>query len=95
MEKVFFIIGIISVIFIVLRLLFLIGLNIYEIIKNKVNKEIIYYVLMSESNVWLNTRDDFYLIPTICINKSNYLEISISWLCFRINICYRIKRDDE
>lgn len=94
MEKVFFIIGIISVVFIVLRLLFLIGLDIYEIIKNKVNKETVCYSLITYSNVWLNARNNFYLIPTICICKAYYLEISINWLCFIISIGYRIKRDD-
>ena len=94
MEKLFFIIGIISVIFIVLRLLFLIGLDIYEIINKKVNKKDVYYSLETNSNVWLYRTDEFYLIPTISINKAYYLEISICWLCSAIYLCYRIKKDD-
>lgn len=94
MEKLFFIIGIISVIFIVLHLLFLIGLYIYEIKKNKVNKEEVYYSLETNSNVWLYKTDGFYLIPTISVTKAYYLEISIYWLCSAIYLCYRIKKDD-
>lgn len=93
MEKVFFIIGIISVIFIVLRLLFLIGLDIYEIIKNKINKEPTSYSLETYNKIWLYVKNDFYLIPTICINKAYYLEISINWLWCAINICYKIEKD--
>lgn len=92
MEKLFFIIGIISVIFIVLRLLFLIGLNIYEIIQNKINKEPDHYWLETNSSVWLYRTDGFYLIPTICINKAYYLEISFNWFCFTIDICYKIEK---
>lgn len=94
MEKVFFIIGIISVIFIVLRLLFLIGLNIYEIIETKINKETVSYSLKTNSNVWLYRTYGFYLIPTICIVKAYYLEISINWLCFTIDIGYKIEKDE-
>lgn len=94
MEKVFFIIGIISVIFIVLRLLFLIGLDIYEIMKNNVTKVQNCYSLETYSNVWLYRKDEFYLIPTISINKAYYLEITIYWLCFTISIGYRIKNDE-
>lgn len=95
MEKQFFIIiGIISVIFIVLRLLFLIGLDIYEMIETKVNKNTVCYSLETNSNVWLYRTDGFYLIPSICINKAYYLEITIYWLCFTISLGYRIKKDD-
>lgn len=94
MEKAFLVIGIISVIFIVLRLLFLIGLDIYEKMSNKVNKESICYSLKSSSNVWLYRTDGFYLIPTICIVKAYYLEISINWLCFTIDIGYKIEKDE-
>lgn len=94
MEKTFFIIGIISVIFIVLRLLFLIGLDIYEMIENKVNKKTTSYSLNTYSNVWLYRKDEFYLIPSICINKAYYLEISINWLCFVIDIGYRIEKEE-
>lgn len=95
MEKVFFIIGIISAIVIVLHLLFLTGLNIYETIKNKVNKTNDYYTLDRCSNVWLYRKDEFYLIPTISINKVYYLEITAYWLCFTISIGYKIKNDNE
>lgn len=94
MEKTFFIIGIISVIFILLRLLFLIGLDIYEIIKNKIDNTDVCYSLDRNSNVWLYTKDEFYLIPTIHIAKAYYLEISITWLCVTIDIGYRIKKDE-
>lgn len=93
MEKLFFIIGIISVIFILLRLLFLIGLNIYELIENNVNKTKNCYSLETCSNVWYG-RDDFYLIPTICIIKGYYLEITIYWFHFIISLGYRIKKDE-
>lgn len=94
MEKIFFIIGIISVIFVALRLLFLIGLNIYETIENKINKNTASYSLDTNSNVCLYIADEFYLIPTICINKAYYFEISFNWLCFAIDIGYRIKKDE-
>lgn len=94
MEKLFFVIGIISAIFIVLRLLFLIGLDIYERMSNKINKESVCYSLKSSSNIWLYRNDEFYLIPTICITKAYYLEISISWLCFTIDIGYKIEKDE-
>lgn len=94
MEKTFFVIGIISVIFIVLRLLFLIGLDIYEIIMNKVNKETYSYSLITYNKIWFYVKDNFYLIPTICINKAYYLEISINWLCFLIDIGYRIEKEE-
>lgn len=94
MEKLFFIIGIISVIFIVLHLLFLIGLDIYGMIKTKVNKETVSYSLDTNSNVWLYRTDEFYLIPTISIAKAYYFEIAIYWLCFTISIGYRIKKDE-
>lgn len=95
MEKTFFIIGIISVIITTLHLLFLTGLNIYETIKNKVNKTNDYYTLDRYSNVWLYRKDEFYLIPTISINKAYYLEIAIYWLCFTISIGYKIKNDND
>lgn len=95
MEKTFFIIGIISVIFIVLRLLFLIGLDIYEMIENKVNKKkTTSYSLDTYSNVWLYRKDEFYLIPTISIVKAHYLEISIYWLCLTISFGYKVKEDE-
>lgn len=94
MEKAFFVIGIISVIFIVLRLLFLIGLEIYQVIKNKINKEDVCYSLKTHTKFWPYINDGFYLIPTICINKVYYLEISISWLCCGINFCYRIEKEE-
>lgn len=94
MEKTFFIIGIISVIFIVLRLLFLIGLDIYEMIENKVNKKTTSYSLNTYSNVWLYRKDEFYLIPTISIVKACYLEISIYWLCLTISFGYKIEKDE-
>lgn len=94
MEKTFFIIGIISVIFIVLRLLFLIGLDIYEIIMNKVNKETYSYSLTTYNKIWFYVKNNFYLIPSICINKAYYLEISINWLCFVIDIGYRIEKEE-
>lgn len=94
MEKIFFIIGIISVIIVVLHILFLIGLNIYEIIKNKIDDKNYCYSLITNSNIWLFTRNDFYLIPTICITKAYYLEISINWLYFTISIGYRINKDE-
>lgn len=93
MKKVFFIIGIISVVLVVLHILFLIGLHIYEIIKNKIDDTATCYSLEKNSNVWLYSHDNFYLIPTICIYKDSYIEISINWLCFIINIGYRIKKD--
>lgn len=93
MEKTFFVIGIISVIFIVLRLLFLIGLDIYAMIESKINKKTISYSLHINSNAWLKT-DTFYLIPTICINKAYYFEISINWLCFTIDLGYRIEKEE-
>lgn len=94
MEKTFFVIGIISVIFIVLYLLFLIGLNIYEIIKNKITKERSCYSLITYNKIWFYVKDNFYLIPSICINKAYYLEISINWLCFVIDIGYRIEKEE-
>lgn len=94
MEKTFFVIGIISVIFIVLRLLFLLGLNIYEIVENKINKEKSSYSLISYNKIWFYVKDDFYLIPTICVNKAYYFEISINWLCFTIDLGYRIEKEE-
>lgn len=94
MVKTFFVIGIISVVFIVLRLLFLIGLDIYEIMKNKITKEMACYSLMSYSKIWFYEKDNFYLIPSICINKAYYFEISINWLCFAIYIGYRIEKEE-
>lgn len=94
MVKTFFMIGIISVIFIVLRLLFLIGLNIYEIIEKKIIKKRFCYSLISYNKIWFYVKDNFYLIPTICINKAYYLEISINWLCFVIDIGYRIEKEE-
>lgn len=95
MEKLFFIIGIISAIVIILHLLFLTGLNIYETIKNKVSKANDYYTLDRYSKVWLYRNDEFYLIPTISINKAYYLEIASYWLCFAINVGYKIKNDNN
>lgn len=95
MEKLFFIIGIISSIVIILHLLFLTGLTIYETIKNKVSKINDYYTLDRYSNVWLYGNGEFYLIPTISINKVYYLEITIYWLCFAINVGYKIKNNNN
>lgn len=94
MVKTLVVIGILSVIFIVLRLIFLIGLNIYEIVENKINKKRDCYSLTTYNKIWFCEKDNFYLIPTIGINKAYYFEISISWLCFGIYIGYRIEKDE-
>lgn len=92
-NQVFFIIGIVSVMLLILHLLFLIGLAIYEKITNKINNTTIAYSLVKDSSIVSCGFDEFYLIPTICITKAYYLEIAIHWLCFTLSVGYRIKND--
>lgn len=93
-NQVFFIIGIISVILIILHLLFLIGLAIYEKIINKTSNISYSMSLSKDSLIWRDTVDGFYIIPTIIISKRNNLDISIHWLHFSMLISYEIKKDE-
>ena len=71
------------------------GILIENIIKVIIGKTNDYYTLDRYSNVWLYRNDEFYLIPTISISKAYYLDITIYWLCFTINIGYKIKNDNN
>lgn len=84
----FTIIGILTIIYIIIRLIILICLSFYNKVSNK------FYQLKNNQIVDYDT-DAWYLIPTIEIGYStNYVWIYCRWLCFYYYIDYSFEKDE-
>ena len=87
MNTILIIIGIIAVVYTILRICLLIGIEIYN--TNKTSERT-YYELATNECVGINS--DFCLLPSIELtHNTNYFCIYYKWFCFYYYIDFRIQ----